>query len=104
MFRAQITGNTIVVFNFSYKKNERGRKITQCHLRTENSVDWQFVGESILHPEDQFVKAIGRKAALRKVITRAGLDRDSRKAVWNAYFAKTKPGLINSKQLVESNI
>lgn len=71
-------------------------------LRTNNSspftvalLDWTTVGReghaearALVHPNDQFVKRIGRRLALTRAMKLASFNREERKEIWTALKAK----------------
>ena len=56
---------------------------TYCLITKDDIAIGGFAHCSI---KDNFNKAMGRKVSLTKALTKSGLSKESRKAVWHAYF------------------
>lgn len=60
--------------------------VTICVLDSKDG--GRFFGMARCHPKDNFIREIGRKAALKNAIK--NLSRNSRKTVWEYYRKKTR--------------
>jgi hypothetical protein len=76
------------------------RNIHNKRITTESEIsqkdqdgNWSTlaVGESVRHPKDKFIKAVGRRLALGKA-TKQLPDRILRKKIWDEYFNLCRDG------------
>lgn len=52
---------------------------------------------ALCSPQDQFCKETGRKLALQRLLSEVFQDRDKRKLVWQAYFARKQKPISESE-------
>lgn len=62
------------------------REGTACKVELPDTVGGMdsVSGVSVVHPNDSYSRAVGRKQALRSAVEQ--LPREYRKAIWNAYW------------------
>lgn len=47
---------------------------------------YRYEAQALVHPNDNFCRATGRKVALRKLLKALDVPRDTRRRVWEAYW------------------
>jgi hypothetical protein len=47
-------------------------------------------GESVCHPGDRYVRAVGRKLAFERLLSQMDLPREARRAAWEKFFSYGK--------------
>jgi hypothetical protein len=72
---------------FAYSE-DGGTIVTQARLEVEppDEPPVRFIGEAFCRPDDRFVKDVGRKLALTRLV--ACFTRRTRTEVWNQYLKR----------------
>lgn len=93
MFRVKLNDNRVIAFTFQHVFFDEPKEIkpkvwvkaqTRCSL--ENGFGTTIYDWAYCSAKDVFDKEKGRKVALAKCMTAAGLDKTEREMVWERYF------------------
>ncbi len=82
MFKLETKSGKKIEFCFYHEDHGRW---TDCDMVVDGK---KFMGTALCHPKDPFVKDVGRKISLAKVMKEIGLNVDERTAVWHRYHAR----------------
>jgi hypothetical protein len=90
MIKVNVDGKNYVL-DFAYSTGMDNSRITTALLideskRASKNYDPEYFAVARKHPKDRDVKENGRKAAIRKLVSR--FDYKTRSSVWAAYFAR----------------
>lgn len=69
------------------------KKFSQCivrELHDDKTIEFLGIGYSYVHPQDNFVKEMGRTVSLNRALSDAELNFDEKLAVWIAYNGRKK--------------
>ena len=69
----------------------KARKFSQCTLRElkdDKSTEFLGIGYAYVHPDDNFVKEIGRIVSLNKALDDAEFSSSTKTIVFNAYHSR----------------
>lgn len=66
------------------RRNGLDRSETVCFLSNKKNA---WIGEATVHPKDEFDIVVGRRIALTRALSSAGLSKKARTLVWKQYLA-----------------
>ncbi len=69
---------------------EHAPRRTLCRI-SEPATAFACIGDSKLHPNDNYCKETGRKVSLKRALANAGFTRQERKLFWAAYRYRAAP-------------
>lgn len=88
MFRTKINGQVLAItFRHDTLSGTTAYAIPYPESKPAKRPDPIAIGRSYLALGDKFSKPVGRKIALARLLTELGLDKETRRQVWQEYFA-----------------
>jgi len=92
MIRFDMDGKNMAI-DFTYDRVD-GCRITVAKILDESEV--KFLGFATQDSRDRDVKEVGRKIALRRLLTTSKMNRSERTKVWTAYHNRGKHRMLNT--------
>lgn len=67
-----------------------GRRVTICVIRSKDTDEIVKTGESIVSPNDQFDRKVGRFISFKRAMTDIRLFKKEKRAIWDAFKSNIK--------------
>lgn len=74
---------------FSYRRDSGRLTATICALGLDQNFAVEGIGVAVISPGDNFCKETGRRLSLKRAMMDAGLDKETRTQIWEAYRIST---------------